>query len=143
MDCPYCSKYGTRVLESRMINTSIRRRRECHHCNNRFTTYEQAVFNFTVIKRDGRHQPFNLEKIRNSLEKACGKKEESFFQELATKVERKILAKKKNPIKTGEIGKVILQELKKHDKMAYLHFAAVHKKIEDPKQLEKELKLLA
>lgn len=142
MHCPYCSHDNTHVLESRISEDSMRRRRECEECGNRFTTYEKAVFQFSVIKKDGREQPFNTEKIKNSVIKALGKAEDRNIVALTKKIEQKILARKKNPIKTTEIGRIVLQELKKVDSMAYVRFATIHKSIEDPRMLRKELQLM-
>ncbi len=142
MHCPYCSHEETKVLESRISEDALRRRRECLKCENRFTTYEKAVFQFSVIKKDGREQPFNTEKIKNSVMKAIGKVDDGPILALTKKIEQKILARKKNPIKTTEIGKVVLQELKRLDKMAYVRFATIHKSIENPQMLRKELQLM-
>ncbi|MDO8656354.1 MAG: transcriptional regulator NrdR [Nanoarchaeota archaeon] len=139
MHCPYCSNEETKVLESRISEDALRRRRECLECENRFTTYEKAVFQFSVIKKDGREQPFNTEKIKSSVIKALGKAEDGSILALSKKIEQKILSKKKNPIKTTDIGKIVLQELKKVDSMAYVRFATIHKSIEDPQMLRKEL----
>lgn len=141
MHCPFCSQ-ETKVLESRIAASLVRRRRECLECSNRFTTYEKAVFNFTVVKKDGREEPFQLEKIKNSILKACGKADEETITTIVQSIEQKILAKKINPIKTAEIGRIVLKELKKFDKIAYLRFASVHKAIADPKLLEKELQTI-
>ncbi|MBT3814767.1 transcriptional repressor NrdR [Candidatus Woesearchaeota archaeon] len=139
MYCPFCSKTDTKVLESRLLNESIRRRRECLNCTNRFTTYEKAKIHFKVIKRDGKEQEFNLKKIEESVSKACGKTPEEILTNLTKKIEMRILNKKMNPLKTSEIGKVVLKELKKHDKISYLRFASVHKEIDDPEILKKEI----
>ncbi len=142
MYCPYCSHQETKVLESRLINEAVRRRRECLSCNIRFTTYETPVFQLSVIKRDGREESFQINKIQQSLEKACSKTEPELIPELTKRIEQKILSKKTNQVKTSLIGKLVLQELKAVDKIAYLRYATVHKKIEDPKLLEKELKII-
>lgn len=143
MNCPFCSHPDTYVLESRVVQDSLRRRRECDKCSNRFTTYEKAVFRLMVEKKDGREEPFQFEKIKMSLLKACGKADEYVIEELARKVEQKILLKHHNSIKTTEIGKLVLRELKRFDRMAYLRFASIHKAIDDPKVLEKELLVVA
>ena len=143
MNCPFCAHPGTSVLESRVVDDSMRRRRECEKCENRFTTYEKAVFHFSVIKKDDREEPFAIEKIQNSILKARGKEDDDLAPTLAKKIERKILLKKVNPVKTTEIGKLVLQELKRVDKMAYVRFASIHKAIDDPKMLKKELQLIA
>ncbi len=140
MNCPFCAHKETKVLESRIVESSLRRRRECLKCSNRFTTYEKAVFNRTVLKKDGREEPFNIQKLALSIEKACGKAEQETTRLLARRVEQKIIKRKINPIKTRDIGKYVLAELKRFDKMAYLRFTSIHKKIDDPKVLAEELK---
>ena len=142
MYCPYCSHEDTKVLESRLKNEAVRRRRECLGCTARFTTYEKPVFQLSVIKKDNREEPFQIQKIQESLQKACSKIEPEIIQQITNRIERKILSKKTNQIKTSQLGKLVLQELKKFDKIAYLRFATVHKQINDPKLLEKELKII-
>ncbi len=143
MQCPFCAHDDTKVLESRLSHASVRRRRECDKCSNRFTTYERALFQLTVVKKDGREQPFSLEKIAVSIGKALGKSDDELGSNLTQKVEHKILARKKSPIKTTEIGRIVLSELRKQDKMAYVRFATIHKSIDDPKALEKELEVIS
>ena len=142
MFCPYCAHEDTKVLESRLKDDSVRRRRECLSCSVRFTTYEKPVFQLSVIKKDGREEPFQTIKIQNSLQRACSKTEPEIIDQLTKRIERKVLSKKTNQLKTSQIGKLVLQELKKFDKIAYLRFATVHKDIDDPKLLEKELRIL-
>jgi len=129
-------------LESRLLETSMRRRRECLKCKNRFTTYEQAYFQLRVIKKDGREETFDLQKVTRSMEKALGKVDSEVLIPLSQKVYQKILNKKKNHVKSTLIGKFVLNELKKVDKIAYLRFASIHKAIDDPKVLEKEINRL-
>ena len=129
-------------MESRLVDNAVRRRRECLSCSNRFTTYEEPFFQLMVIKKDGREQPFDSEKISRSLEKACGKADAQLLQDMHQRIERKLLAKKKQRMSSNEIGKAVLQELKKIDKMAYIRFATIHKSMEDPKELKKEVSLL-
>ncbi len=142
MYCPYCSNEDTKVIESRLKAETVRRRRECLSCATRFTTYEKPIFQLSVIKKDGREEPFQISKVEDSLQKACSKTEPELITQLTKRVERRILTKKTNQIKTNQIGRLVLQELKKFDKIAYLRFATVHKQIDDPKSLEKELKLI-
>jgi transcriptional repressor NrdR len=143
MNCLFCANEETKVLESRIVDDSMRRRRECLKCANRFTTYERASFSLMVIKKDGREQPFDQQKIVASLERACGKVDEATIQSLSRQVQQKVLRKKSNRIRSQDIGKYVLQILKKFDKISYLRFATIYKEIEDPKVLEKELKMLA
>jgi transcriptional repressor NrdR len=142
MYCPFCINEETKVLESRILEDSLRRRRECLKCTNRFTTYEKAVFNLTVIKKGGKEEPFNVQKLILSIQKACGKAEEDSIKLLAKRVEKKILKRKTNPIRTTDIGKYVLTELKRFDKISYLRFASIYKEMEDPKLLEKEIRLI-
>jgi transcriptional repressor NrdR len=142
MYCPFCLNEDTKVLESRVIDDSMRRRRACLKCENRFTTYERSSFNLTVEKKDSSIQPFDLNKISLSLKLACGKPDEQLISNLTKNIQQKILKKKTNPIKTIYIGKVILQELKKYNKIAYLRYISVHKEMNDPKIFEKELQLI-
>ncbi len=138
MDCPFCSK-ETKVLESRIIEHSVRRRRECLNCSKRFNTFEKPQISLVVIKKDGREEEFELEKVRNSLIKACAKAEEQQISSMLTKIEQEIVVLQKDKIQTAEIARIVMKELMKADKMAYLRFASVYKNIEDPKLLKKEL----
>jgi transcriptional repressor NrdR len=142
MYCPFCNNEETKVLESRVLDNSLRRRRECLKCSNRFTTYEKAVFNLTVLKKNRREEPFNLLKLAASIKKACGKADDEKVRLLAKRVENKILRRKANPIKTTDIGRYVLNELRKFDKIACLRFASIHKEIEDLKILANELKII-
>jgi len=139
MYCPFCSNEETKVLESRIIENSVRRRRECANCNNRFTTYEKFIFNLIVEKKDGREEEFQRNKIKNSLIKACSKTSEEAIEEMTKRIEQKIITQKVNKISTQEIGKIVLQELKEADKVAYLRFASVHKSFDKPELFKKEL----
>jgi len=139
MLCPFCSKTDTRVLESRIMNDSVRRRRECSSCTNRFTTYEKAIIHLKVTKRDNREQEFDIKKVERSLERACGKIEPEVITQLTRKIEQRILNKRVNTIKSTEIGLIVLQELKRFDKIAYLRFATVYKSLDRPELLKKEL----
>jgi transcriptional repressor NrdR len=139
MYCPYCSNGETKVLESRLLDAAMRRRRECLKCMNRFTTYEHAQFNLKVEKKNGNEEEFNLQKISSGIERACGKISQETIHLLSSKIQRRVLNRKTNPVKSTVIGKIVLAELKKFDKMAYLRFATVYKKINDPHVLEQEL----
>lgn len=142
MYCPYCSN-ETKVLESRLIDDSVRRRRECNSCEIRFTTYEKPHLQLKVVKKNGQEQIFDSTKILLSIQKACSKADTQLVQELAKKVETKVLSKRKNKISTKEIGRVVLMELKKFDKMAYVRFATIHKSIDDPRLLKKEVSMIS
>lgn len=143
MLCPFCSHQDTKVLESRVQESTVRRRRECSQCASRFTTYETFSLQLTVIKKDGREEPFNIHKIRASIEKACSKTDAQHILALTKNIEQKILNKKSNSVKTTDIGRIVLHELKKFDKIAYLRYASVYKSINNPSILKKELNAIA
>jgi len=142
MLCAFCNQ-DTKVLESRVVEDTMRRRRECLTCNNRFTTYERAVFNLLVEKKDGRQEKFEIKKLQGSINLALGKSDQDILHSISQKIYQKVLRRKRNPVTTKNIGKLVLQELKKRDKLAYLRFASIHKEIEDPSQLTQEINLLA
>ena len=139
MFCPYCNSSQTKVLESRIYEDSMRRRRECIDCTSRFTTYEKATFNLKVCKKDGKIENYDFLKLMNCFVKACPRIEEKSAKDLALNVQKKVLLKKSSQIQSAVIGKFVLCELKKFDKMGYLRFASIYKQIDDPKLLEKEM----
>jgi transcriptional repressor NrdR len=142
MYCPYCSHTETKVLESRLQPGALRRRRSCLSCQNRFTTYETASFSLKVIKRDGREEEFSLSKITSGIERAFGKTDPETISLLGKKIHQRILAQKTSPLRTTKIGQIVLQELKKVNKLAYLRYASVYKSINDPEELKEELQLI-
>ena len=97
------------------------------------------MFHLKILKRDGREQEFDLKKIERSVERACGKINSDIIEQLARKIERRILKKKLNTIKSTDVGNVVLQELRKFDKMAYIRYATVYKSLDNPELLKKEL----
>lgn len=131
MNCPYCSHKETNVLESRILpdGEGMRRRRECRKCGKRFTTYEKvANLDLKVIKKDGRVEEFDREKIAKGVKKACWKRpvKEEAIADLIDDIELKLLNRKTTKIPSGDIGKMILSRLKKLDDVAYLRFASVY-----------------
>ncbi|MFH0936594.1 MAG: transcriptional regulator NrdR [Candidatus Woesearchaeota archaeon] len=148
MRCPYCSSLKTQVVDKRESgnNSEItRRRRECLKCKKRFTTYERLEStNLIVIKKDKRREPFNHEKLKNGLIRACEKRPISSnkIEEITDKIENKLRDKKTKEISSKLIGKLVMDELKKLDKVAYIRFASVYQEFHDPKDFEKEVKKL-
>ena len=144
--CPYCSSRETRVIDKRITDPGInRRRRECLKCGKRFTTYERvAIKDLSVIKKDGGKEVFNREKLRTSILKACEKRPISYrvIDRIANKIERKIRNLSKNEVKTDLIGEMVMTELKPLDEVAYVRFASYYKQFTDVKSFEKELKKL-
>ncbi|HEX9601390.1 MAG TPA: transcriptional regulator NrdR [Mariniflexile sp.] len=149
MKCPYCDSESHSVLESRTsddgINASVRRRRECDKCGKRFTTYERIEgVDLTVIKKDGKREPFDREKIRKGLIKATWKRPITMDQieDLITEVELMLRRRKSTEIKSWDIGNLVINRLKKLDPVAYLLFATVYKDFGDLKDFEEEIKEL-
>ena len=136
MKCPYCSHTETQVVETRMSEEGdcIRRRRQCHHCEKRFTTYERAEVTFpTVIKKDGRRIDYSSDKLRASVALALRKRTISIEQvdKAVSQIEEKLLNLGQREIPSAKIGELVMHELKKLDKVAYVRFASVYRSFED------------
>ncbi len=145
MICPYCGYNQSTVLESRDSEEGrvTRRRRECLRCHKRFTTYERVGnIDLRVIKKDGRQEPFDPQKIIRGITKACWKRpvEEKTIQAIADEIEMKLLNRKKTTVPARDIGRMIMNRLRKIDKIAYLRFASVYLDIENVKDFENILK---
>ena len=131
MKCPFCNAADTSVLESRTVENGdgIRRRRECAHCGKRFTTIEEVKKSFLwVIKKDGRREVFDREKIKRGIVRATQKRPISLdlIDEMVNSVEKEMLKAEKQEIPTKVIGNAVLKRLKKIDKVAWLRFASVY-----------------
>ena len=146
MECPYCHNIETKVTDSRDTGAlSIRRRRECLKCGKRFTTYEyiemQPIY---VIKKDGRREKFERQKIRHGIEKACEKRPVSHekIEELIEKIEERIRRSGKEEIESRQIGEYVMETLKETDHVAYIRFASVYRSFADISSFEEEIKNL-
>lgn len=144
MKCPFCGKLGTEVLESRLVEDggAIRRRRQCGHCHKRFTTFEKVKSTILwVIKKDGRREPFDREKIKRGILRAIEKRPVSLelVDEVASEVEREMLKKEKEEIPSRVIGNAVLSRLRKIDKVAWLRFASVYLEFEDLRDFERTI----
>ncbi len=144
MRCPFCSHKDTNVIDSRVNEAEVRRRRKCSKCSKRFTTYENPELELRVIKKDGRRETFSREKIKLGIAKACNKRPitPEQIEEITGKVEQKVRNMGKEELRSFIIGNTIMRELIKVDKVAYLRFASVCKAFDDPKLFEKEIALL-
>jgi transcriptional repressor NrdR len=136
MRCPFCSHPDTQVVETRISEDadSIRRRRQCASCEKRFTTYERAEVNFpAVVKKDGRRIEFETSKLRASLNLALRKRPVSTEQidSAIERIEEKLLAVPTREVQSSRIGELVMRELKKLDKVAYIRFASVYRSFED------------
>jgi transcriptional repressor NrdR len=147
MICPYCSSKETKVVDKRdnpNLNAT-RRRRECLRCKKRFTTYERTEqSDLIVIKKDKRREPFNREKLKNGIIKACQKRPVSYetIENVLNEIESELRKKSKTEVTSREIGELIMKKLKKLDKIAYIRFASVYRDFQDISSFEKELKSL-
>lgn len=131
MNCPYCNNEDTSVLESRGLpeETGIRRRRECKKCGKRFTTHERVVnIDLKVVKKNGRVEQYDREKLLKGIKKACYKRkvESDDIEALVDEIETKLLNRKTVEIKSSDIGKMVLSRLLKFDDLAYMRFASVY-----------------
>jgi len=146
MKCPYCSHSETKVVDSRESSggNTIRRRRECEKCQERFSTYEQVeILNLTVIKRDGKKEDYKKEKLEEGISRAVNKRlEEENLAILLSDVETEINAEGKCEVTSKEIGEIVLKKLKEKDEVAYLRFASVFKSFGSGKRFVKELNKL-
>ena len=146
MRCPYCLNYETKVIDSRDTGENelvTRRRRECLKCEKRFTTYEKIEMpEIFVIKKDGRRENLNLEKIRKGLLKACEKRDISIekIEKILDNIEKEIRKNDELEIKSKEIGKIVMKYLKKIDNVAYIRFASVYREFADIDSFAEELK---
>jgi len=143
MKCPFCGSPQTAVLESRISEDGIsfRRRRECEKCKKRFTTYERAERTLLVVKKDGRRESFDRQKIKGGILKACEKRPVSadLVDEVVDGVERELLKKDTVEIPSKIIGNAVLKRLRKIDKVAWLRFASVYLEFADLSDFEQAI----
>ncbi|MCG6157831.1 transcriptional regulator NrdR [Rubinisphaera margarita] len=143
MICPYCRHDETKVIDSRTsAEFAIRRRRECLACNRRFTTYEKIEeLPIKVIKKDGSRVPFNREKIREGLEKACYKRpvSESDIENLISQVEAEVYETFDREVPSQMIGEQVIERLRKLDQVAFVRFASVYREFKDVNDFVEEL----
>jgi transcriptional repressor NrdR len=142
MKCPFCGKVDSQVLESRTVEEgdSIRRRRECGKCGKRFTTFEKVKGSVLwVIKKDGRREPWDREKIKHGILRSIQKRPVSMetVEEIIEDVEREMLRGENQEISSRAIGNAVLRRLKRVDKVAWLRFASVYLEFEDLTDFEK------
>jgi len=145
MICPFCAHKEDRVIDSRESKEGdvIRRRRECLKCARRFTTYERSdEIPYMVVKRDGRREKFDRQKILEGLLKACEKRPVPMpkLAEVVDEVESKLADNPEREIPTTEVGEFLMQRLRSLDKIAYVRFASVYRDFQDVEAFLVELK---
>jgi transcriptional repressor NrdR len=146
--CPYCSHPDNRVLDSRLTDEerSIRRRRECNECKKRFTTYERFEETvLMVIKKDGRREKFDRQKLVHGLLRACEKRPLTGEQieGLTSGLEASLRQKNRSEVPVSEIGERILERLRELDEVAYVRYASVYKDFDDVSRFIEELQNLS
>ncbi len=144
MHCPFCEHMDTGVIETRYVqrDNSVRRRRVCERCGERFTTYEYfAAKKLRVVKSNGNREDFLPSKLFNSLKIALNKRNvtSSEIQELAKNIEKDIRRKHPREVRSHQIGEVVMRYLKATDKVAYIRFASVYRDFKDVDAFEAEI----
>lgn len=147
MKCPFCGHIDSRVVDSRDIEggESIRRRRECPACSQRFSTYERVALSLQVVKKDGRREEFDRQKLINNMWKACEKRGlpveavEAIARNIEHRVHRLGTAEVPSPV----IGEYAMEALRDLDQIAYIRFASVYKSFADLDDMRAEMERLA
>lgn len=147
MRCPFCSADETRVVDSRLSDDgdSVRRRRECEVCGERFTTFERAELRLPqIIKSDGRREPFNEKKLNNGLSRALEKRpvDTDAIEKIIGRIRHKLMASGEGEVPSRQIGEWVMEELKELDPVAYVRFASVYRSFDDLNAFRDEVQRL-
>ncbi len=147
MKCPFCAHQEDKVIDSRESKEgdAIRRRRQCLGCERRFTTYEKIdEIPYMVVKKDGRREKFERQKILNGLLKACEKRPISITKlaAIVDKVEARLADNSERELSTTDVGEILMDELRGLDKIAYVRFASVYRDFQDEQAFLSELQVL-
>lgn len=145
MKCPYCGNLEDKVVDSRAsgANDTIRRRRECLGCERRFTTYERLeALALMVIKKDGRREPFDRNKLLSGIMKACEKRPVAtdIIEKLVDDIEHVLYERLEKEVSSKDVGELVMQRLQAIDAVAYVRFASVYRQFKDINQFMSELK---
>jgi transcriptional repressor NrdR len=147
MKCPYCGSTESEVVETRASEDvdTIRRRRECLKCEKRFTTYERIEnVNLVVIKKDGKREQFDRDKLKGGIIRSCEKTMVSVdaIEKIVTEIERELRGADSVEVESKRIGQMVATRLKKIDKVAYIRFSSVFKRFVDIEDFQEEVKRL-
>ena len=147
MRCPFCSSRDTRVVDKRDADdvAMTRRRRECQQCNARFTTYERPEMStLMIVKKDGRRQPFNRDKLRASIQTACTKRPISAetIERMVDQIESALRKRDGLEVPSSVVGDLVIERLRALDQVAYIRFASVYRAFADVSSFEDELRKL-
>jgi transcriptional repressor NrdR len=144
MKCPFCGHLEDKVVDSRLSTDgeAIRRRRECEKCGKRFTSYERVEEIMPmVVKKDGRREPYDRQKVLGGLKKACEKRPISIevLESMVDEIEKKLLDGAQKEVSTSQIGEEMMKRLQDLDKVAYVRFASVYRDFKDIDEFVSEL----
>ena len=144
MKCPFCNHMEDKVIDSRegKEGESIRRRMQCLGCEKRFTTYERIdEVPYMVIKKDGRREKFDRQKVLNGLMRACEKRpvSDAHMEEIVASLERQLFARGENEVQSSLVGEKLMEALKTVDPVAYIRFASVYRSFRDVESFQAEL----
>ncbi|PKK84522.1 MAG: transcriptional regulator NrdR [candidate division Zixibacteria bacterium HGW-Zixibacteria-1] len=147
MKCPFCGHEEDKVVDSRSAQDgrAVRRRRECLKCKERFTTYEYIEnVTLTVLKSDGRREPFDHEKLHRGIKLACNKRPVSVkkIEAIVDEIEARLQERSKSEVTSKYIGELVMEKLREIDDIAYVRFASVYRKFQDKTEFFEELKKL-
>jgi transcriptional repressor NrdR len=145
MLCPYCEHSDTKVIDSRDSGDGIRRRRECLGCDRRFTTYERVQMrSVMVVKRDGRREEFEREKLFASLAKACAKRPlpVGSIEKVLDEVEGRVTESGRAEVSSRAVGEMVMEKIKELDRVAYIRFASVYRDFRDIESFKEEIDAL-
>ncbi|RME49099.1 MAG: transcriptional repressor NrdR [Caldilineae bacterium] len=145
MKCPYCNSSESRVIDTRDVPDGVRRRRECSDCHQRFTTYERiATINLLIVKRDGRREEFDRDKLLKSMRIACSKRAVSAEQleQAVRDIEAALYTIGKGEIKSLLVGRLVMDHLQKIDDVAYVRYASVYRRFQDVTNMAEEIQQL-
>jgi transcriptional repressor NrdR len=142
MNCPHCGHSKSRVVDTRDTHVGIRRRRECFACRRRFTTYEAvASQQLQVVKRDGRREDYERDKLLAGVRKACTKRPiaSEAIENLVQQVEAELTEGGRQEVSSQRIGQLVMEKLRDLDQVAYIRFASVYLPIQDVESLRREI----
>lgn len=145
MKCPHCGWTESRVKDSRDIGDTIHRRRECEHCKGRFSTYERVeLFHLMVIKRDQRREDFDRQKLYDGLRKACEKRPLPVgeIENAVAEIEQELYQLGRREVQSSVIGELVMEHLRRMDKIAYIRFASVYRSFADVETMFEEIQSL-
>ena len=147
MRCPFCGEQDTKVIDSRLANEgdSVRRRRECTSCNERFTTFEAAELIMPrVVKSKGEREPFDEDKLKNGMQRALEKRPVSVeaIESAVNHIKHILQSRGDREIPSREIGGLVMEELRKLDEVAFVRFASVYRDFQDVSEFREEIERL-